>query len=65
MPVSPSTHHLAIGFADNSVDCYRNKTRAAIEGAQSDVQSVAPHFETRAGKRRWNDRMRRGEKRDD
>lgn len=47
------------------VDCYRNKTRAAIEGAQSDVQSVAPHFETRVGKRKWNDRMRRGERRDD
>lgn len=47
------------------VDCYRNKTRAAIEGAQSDVQSVAPHFETRTGKRRWSERVHRGEKRDD
>lgn len=52
-------------FLQRALDCYRNKTRAAIEGAQSDVQSVAPHFETRAGKRRWNDRTRRGEKRDD
>lgn len=49
----------------SAVDCYRNKTRSAIEGAQSDVQAIAPHYETRAGKRRWNDRMRREEKKDD
>lgn len=30
-----------------------------------DVKTVAPHFETRAGKRRWNDRIKRGEKRND
>jgi hypothetical protein len=30
-----------------------------------DVKTVAPHFETRFGKRRWNERMRRGEKKDD
>lgn len=47
------------------VDCYRNKTRAAVEGASLDIKSVAPHFETRAGKRRWNERSKRGDKTDD
>lgn len=46
------------------VDCYRNKTRAAIEGTMQDVTAVAPHFETRAGKRKWGDRRKRGEKND-
>lgn len=30
-----------------------------------DVKTVAPHYETRVGKRSWNERMRRGEKKDD
>jgi len=47
------------------VDCYRNKTRAAIESVMQDVKTVAPHYETRAGKRRWNERVRRGAKEDD
>lgn len=42
-----------------TVDCYRNKTRAGMDGTEVDVRSVAPHFETRAGKRRWGDRARR------
>lgn len=48
-----------------AVDCYRNKTRTAIENIMQDVKTAAPHFETRVGKRRWNERMRRGEKKDD
>lgn len=47
------------------VDCYRNRTRDAIGGVAKDVRYVAPHFETRVGKRRWNERMRRGDKRED
>jgi hypothetical protein len=47
------------------VDCYRNKTRAAIEGAQADLSALPPHYETRAGKRRWNGRMKRGDNKDD
>jgi hypothetical protein len=43
------------------VDCYRNKTRSAIESTMQDVKNVAPHYETRVGKRRWNEHMRRGE----
>lgn len=47
------------------VDCYRNKTCTAIEGVTQDVKTMVPHYETRVGKRRWSERMRRGEKRDD
>ncbi|KAI1080187.1 hypothetical protein F5B20DRAFT_580583 [Whalleya microplaca] len=52
-------------FLQRALDCYRNKTRSAIEGVTQDVKVVAPHYETRIGKRRWSERMRRGEKRDD
>jgi hypothetical protein len=44
------------------VDCYRNKTRSAMESIMQDVKTAAPHYETRVGKRRWNERMRVGEK---
>jgi hypothetical protein len=30
-----------------------------------DVQNVAPHYETRVGKRQWNERMRSKEQKDD
>lgn len=50
---------------DDIVDCYRNKTRAGIDGTQVDVKATAPHFETRAGKRRWGDRVRHEERTDD
>jgi hypothetical protein len=40
------------------VDCYRNKTRSAVESVMQDVRTMAPHYETRVGKRRWNERMR-------
>jgi hypothetical protein len=46
------------------VDCYRNKVRSTMESTGQDVAAAAPHFETRAGKRRWNERSRR-EKHDD
>ena len=48
-----------------TVDCYRSKTRAAIEAAQGDAQGMASHYEMRAGKRRWNDRMSSGGKKGD
>ena len=47
------------------MDCYRNKTRSAIESMMQDVKTVAPHYETRVGKRKWNECMRRSEKKDD
>lgn len=52
-------------FLQRALDCYRNKTRAAIESTMADVHAVAPHFETRPGKRRWAGRMKRGAKNDD
>lgn len=47
-----------------TVDCYRNKTRTAIESIMQDVKNVAPHYETRVGKRRWNERMKSQERRE-
>lgn len=47
-----------------TVDCYRNKTRSAIESIMQDVKNVAPHYETRAGKRKWNERVRSAERRE-
>ncbi|TLD06927.1 hypothetical protein PgNI_10703 [Pyricularia grisea] len=52
-------------FLQRALDCYRNKTRSAIESLMQDVKTVSPHFETRVGKRKWNERMRRSEKKDD
>jgi hypothetical protein len=52
-------------FLQRALDCYRNKTRGAIESVMQDIQTAAPHFETRIGKRRFGERMRRGEKRND
>jgi hypothetical protein len=46
-------------FFPSPVDCYRNKTKAAIENMMADVRVLAPHYETRIGKRMWNERMRR------
>ncbi|KAI1648212.1 uncharacterized protein F4817DRAFT_76871 [Daldinia loculata] len=52
-------------FLQRALDCYRNKTCTAIEGMAQDMKTMVPHYETRVGKRRWGERMRRGEKRDD
>jgi hypothetical protein len=41
------------------VDSYRNKVRTTMDNTGKDVQVIAPHFETRVGKRRWNDRNKR------
>jgi hypothetical protein len=42
-----------------TVDSYRNKVASAMQGTGKDVGATAPHFETRAGKRRWNERSKR------
>lgn len=52
-------------FLQRALDCYRNKTHAAIESNMQDVQAVAPHFETRVGKRRWTEYLKRGERHSD
>lgn len=52
-------------FLQRALDCYRNKTRSAMESIMQDVKTSAPHYETRVGKRKWNERMRVGEKKDE
>lgn len=44
------------------VDAYRNKMRSSMMGAGQDVTTVAPHFETRVGKRKWNERIEKNKK---
>ncbi|KAI6708339.1 hypothetical protein JHW43_009138 [Diplocarpon mali] len=59
------TWHQSRVFADKTVflqkalDSYRNKVRGTMDQTGKDVATVAPHFETRVGKRRWNDRSKR------
>ncbi|KAF2681707.1 hypothetical protein K458DRAFT_77955 [Lentithecium fluviatile CBS 122367] len=50
-------------FLQKSLDAYRNKMRSSIIGAGQNVMSVAPHFETRVGKRRWTERIEKNKKR--
>lgn len=44
---------------DCVVDAYRNKMRSTMLTTGQEVASVAPHFETRVGKRKWLERERR------
>jgi len=46
-------------FLQRALDCYRNKVRASIENSGHVVMSSAPHFETRVGKRRWAEWVKR------
>jgi len=46
------------------VDAYRNKMRSTMVAAGHDVASVAPHFETRVGKRKWIERNKRAKRED-
>lgn len=48
-----------ISTNDGTVDAYRNKMRSTMIAGGQDAASIAPHFETRPGKRRWNDRNKR------
>jgi hypothetical protein len=41
------------------VDAYRNKMRSTMLAAGQEPASIPPHFETRAGKRKFLERMRR------
>ncbi|KAI1183522.1 hypothetical protein F5B17DRAFT_122123 [Nemania serpens] len=52
-------------YMQRALDCYRNKTRTAAENAMMDIKTVAPHYETRVGKRRWTERTGAREKSDD
>ena len=42
-----------------TVDAYRNKMRSTMLTSGQEVESVAPHFETRIGKRKWMERNKR------
>ncbi|KAK4145753.1 uncharacterized protein C8A04DRAFT_26500 [Dichotomopilus funicola] len=52
-------------FLQRALDSYRNKTRSAMESVAQDVKIAAPHYETRVGKRKFTDRMRLGEDKDE
>ena len=41
------------------VDAYRNKMRSTMLTSGQEVETVAPHFETRIGKRKWMERNKR------
>jgi hypothetical protein len=41
------------------VDAYRNKMRSTMVAAGRDYANIAPHFETRVGKRKWAERQKR------
>ncbi|TVY45590.1 hypothetical protein LSUB1_G000948 [Lachnellula subtilissima] len=61
------TWHQSRVFADKTVflqkalDAYRAKVLDSMQGAGKDI-AAAPHFETRVGKRRWNERSKRGKR---
>ncbi|KAJ0416274.1 hypothetical protein BJY00DRAFT_304264 [Aspergillus carlsbadensis] len=46
-------------FLQRSLDAYRNKMRSTMLAAGQEPGSIPPHFETRAGKRKFLERRRR------
>ncbi|KAI1172857.1 hypothetical protein F4777DRAFT_590265 [Nemania sp. FL0916] len=52
-------------FMQRALDCYRNKTRSAAENLMVDIKAQVPHYETRVGKRKWNERLGASEKHTD
>jgi len=49
-------------FLQRSLDAYRNKMRSTMVAAGQDVATVAPHFETRVGKRKWLERSKKSKR---
>ncbi|KAI9874211.1 MAG: hypothetical protein M1830_010058, partial [Pleopsidium flavum] len=49
-------------FLQRALDAYRNKMRSTMMAAGQEVTTVAPHFETRVGKRKWVERSRRSKR---
>lgn len=45
-------------FLQRSLDAYRNKMRSTMLTAGQEPSSIAPHFETRIGKRKWLERRK-------
>jgi len=52
-------------LTDLAVDAYRNKMRSTMVAGGQDVASIAPHFETRTGKRKWLERTKRDRRGED
>lgn len=44
------------------VDAYRNKMRSTMVAGGQEVSTVAPHFETRVGKRKWLEKERKSKR---
>ncbi|KAI9812326.1 MAG: hypothetical protein M1827_004775 [Pycnora praestabilis] len=44
------------------VDAYRNKMKSTMVSAGQEVTNLAPHFETRVGKRKWLERSRKSKR---
>jgi hypothetical protein len=42
-----------------TVDSYRAKVATTMTATGKDIAGIAPHFETRVGKRRWNERSKK------
>lgn len=51
-------------FLQKSLDAYRNKMRSTMMAGGSETVTIAPHFETRAGKRKWLERNKRARRSD-
>ncbi|KAK4502415.1 hypothetical protein PRZ48_005840 [Zasmidium cellare] len=51
-------------FLQRSLDAYRNKMRSTMIAGGSDAAVIAPHFETRPGKRKWLERNKRARRAD-
>ncbi|GIZ45683.1 hypothetical protein CKM354_000884000 [Cercospora kikuchii] len=51
-------------FLQRSLDAYRNKMRSTMIAGGSDAATIAPHFETRPGKRKWLERNKRARRAD-
>jgi len=49
-------------FLQRSLDAYRNKMRSTMVAAGQDQSTIAPHFETRVGKRKWLERSKRSKR---
>ncbi|MCJ1299508.1 hypothetical protein MMC08_002300 [Hypocenomyce scalaris] len=49
-------------FLQRALDAYRNKMRSTMVAGGQEVTTVAPHFETRVGKRKWLERSRKSKR---
>ncbi|KAA6414213.1 MAG: ribosomal L24E [Lasallia pustulata] len=49
-------------FLQRALDAYRNKMRSTMIAGGQEVSTVAPHFETRVGKRKWLEKSRKSKR---